>query len=165
MPEGKQKGDRSGGLGGEDTIMRKTGKRNLIIVLAAVLVLTALTLTACGKSEFGMSENTEKKMVIKAENADRKSFFMVGTLTAADGDHIVITPKLSKGSVRVELVGVPEEQSIDKIPEMDGKASFTADVSGTEDVSGMVPAGSYMLRATCLEKATGTIEIEVKPAS
>ena len=124
-----------------------------------------LVLTACGKSEFGVSENTEKKMTITAENADKDAFFMVGSLEVADGEPIAITSNLTKGSVRVEIVGTPEEQSIDQIPDMNAEATLTADLKSTDSVSGTVEAGTYMLKATCLEKATGTVLVEVSPVS
>ncbi len=127
-------------------------------------MLAALLLTACGKSEFGMAENTAKRMTIAADNADKKDFFMVGSLEVEDGEQIVVTSNLKKGSIRVELVGTPAEQSIDQLPEMNGEATLTAELTGTDGVSGTVPAGSYLLRATCLEKASGTVEIEVQPA-
>lgn len=128
------------------------------------LLLAALLLTACGKSKFGMAENTAKRMTIAADNADKKDFFMVGSLEVEDGEQIVVTSNLKKGSIRVELVGTPAEQSIDQLPEMNGEATLTAELTGTDGVSGTVPAGSYLLRATCLEKASGTVEIEVQPA-
>ena len=128
------------------------------------LLLAALLLTACGKSEFGMSENTEKRMTITAENADKEDFFAVGSLEVEDGEQIVVTSNLKKGSIRVELIGTPAEQSIDQVPEVDSEATMTAELTGTDGVSGTVPAGSYLLKATCLEKASGTVVIEVQPA-
>ena len=140
-------------------------KRMTSFTMIIALVLSMLVLTACGKSEFGLSENTEKKMTITAENADKDAFFMVGSLEVADGEQITITSSLTKGSVRVEIVGTPEEQSIDQIPDMNAEATLTADLKGTDSVSGTVEAGTYMLKATCLEKATGTVLVEVTPVS
>ena len=139
-------------------------KRNTIAAVI-VLVLVALMLSGCGKSEFGMSENSEKRMTITAEKAGKDSFFMVGSLEVAEGEQIVITSNLEKGKVRVEIIGAPAEQSIDEVPDMDGEPAMAADVSGTDETSDTVPAGSYMLKATCLEKATGTVQIEVLPAA
>ena len=133
-------------------------------IIVAVLILM-LTLTACGKSEFGVSENTGKQITVTAQNADQDAFFMVGSLDAADGEEIVITSNLTKGTVRVEIVATSEEQSIDKLPDMDGEAIITADLENGDSVSDTVAAGSYLLRTTCLKKATGTIQIEVKPAA
>ena len=140
-------------------------KRMTSFTMIIALVLSMLVLTACGKSEFGLSENTEKKMTITAENADKDAFFMVGSLEVADGEQIAITSNLTKGSVRVEIVGTPEEQSIDQIPDMNAEATLAADLKSTDSVSGTVAAGTYMLKATCLEKATGTVLVEVSPVS
>ena len=138
-------------------------KRKSILLALAMSALLMLALTGCGKSVFGVAENTEKRISITAENADKDAFFMVGSLEVADGERIVITSSLAKGAVRVEIVAAPEDQSMDSFPKMDGDAIITADVSRTDGASGTVPAGSYLLRAVCLEKATGTIQIEVRP--
>ena len=94
------------------------------------LVVLTMVLTACGKSEFGLTENTEKKMTITAERADKDAFFMVGSLEVSDGEQIVITSNLEKGSIRVEIVGVAEEQNIDQLMEsgmMKMESTVTAD--------------------------------------
>ena len=140
-------------------------KRMTSFTMIIALVLSMLVLTACGKSEFGLSENTEKKMTITAENADKGALFMVGSLEVTDGEQIAITSNLTKGSVRVEIIGTPEEQSIDQIPDMNAEATLTADLKSTDSVSGTVAAGTYMLKATCLKKATGTVLVEVSPVS
>ena len=136
--------------------MKKT-----ISCLLAILML--LMLTACGKVEFGPSENTGKQMTITAKNAAKDAFFMAGSLEVAEGERLVITSELAKGSIRVEIVEASEEQSADTLPEMDGEAILTADLDIAGGASGTVPAGRYMVKATCLEKATGTVRIEVKP--
>ena len=135
-----------------------------INLLASVIVLTLLTfmLTSCGKSEFGLTENTAKLMKLTALNADRDASFTVGSLEVADGEQIEITSDLTKGMIRVELIGTPEEQSIDVLPEMDGEPVLTANLKNSDGASGTIPAGTYLLKATCLEKATGTVQIEVK---
>ena len=140
-------------------------KRMTSFTMIIALVLSMLVLTACGKSEFGLSENTEKKMTITAENADKDAFFMVGSLEVADGEQIAITSNLTKGSVRVEIIGMPAEQSIDQIPDLNVEPTITFNLKSTDSVSGTVAAGTYMLKATCLEKATGTVLVEVTPVS
>ena len=102
-------------------------------------------------------------MTITAQNADKDAFFMVGSLDVADGEQIDISANLTKGSVRVEIVRSSDSQGIDGIPEMDGAAIISADLVRTDGASGTVPAGTYLLRAACLEKATGTIQIDVTP--
>ena len=130
----------------------------------AVLTMTILTLTACGKSVFSLTENTGKLMTITAENADQDAFFMAGSLEVGDGEGIVIASDLTKGSVRVELMRASEDQSIDKLPETDGEPTITMNLRSTDGASGTVSAGGYLLKATCLEKATGPVRIEVTAA-
>lgn len=144
--------------------MKKEKLRSAGGILIAVLILM-LTLTACGKSEFGVSENTGKRMTLTAQNAAKGAFLMAGSLDVADGEQLVITSRLTKGSVRVEIVGESEEQSIDKLPDMNSEAVLTANLKSGDSISGTVTAGSYMLRATCLERASGAVQIEVQPAA
>ena len=136
-------------------------KRSILTVILA-LAISVLALTACGKSEFSGNWEGEKKMTITAENASQNDYFMSGTLTVADGEQVVISANLTKGSVRVELIGVPEGQSIDSVPEMDGEPIMKADLKATDGASGTVPAGEYRVKTTCLEKATGTVLVEAK---
>ena len=132
------------------------------VILAGVLSL--LTLTACGTSEFGMTENTEKRMVITAERAAKDDFFLVGSLKVDEGEQITISSDLEKGSVRVEILRWGEEQDADTLPETDGEATLTANLHAADGASGTVEPGNYSLKAVCLEKATGTVTIEVVPA-
>ena len=74
-------------------------KRKSILLALAMSALLMLALTGCGKSVFGVAENTEKRISITAENADKDAFFMVGSLEVADGERIVITSSLAKGAV------------------------------------------------------------------
>ena len=107
-------------------------KRKHILIAITALALSMLVLTACGKSEFGMSENTGKRMVVTAENASKDSFFMVGSLEVDEGEQIAITSNLEKGSVRVEIIGVPAEQSIDELPDLNGEPIITANLHSND---------------------------------
>ena len=109
-------------------------KKRRFLAVGLIFVLAAILMTACGKSEFGVTENTEKKMKIVCENAEKDAFFMVGTLEVEDGEEVSITGDMSKGLVKVEIVGAPEGEHLE-------------------------------VRATCEEKATGTILVEVKKAN
>ena len=124
---------------------------NIIITVLALM----LTLTACGKSEFGVTENSWKHMTLTAQNADKDAFVMVGSLDVADGEPVTWTS--SDRSIATVSNGTITAQST-------GKAIITANLARTEGTSGTVPAGTYLLRATCLEKATGTIQIDVTSA-
>ena len=46
-------------------------KKIRLIMTGTIFILAALLMTACGKSEFGVTENTGKQMKIVAENADK----------------------------------------------------------------------------------------------
>lgn len=131
---------------------------------AALVIVLALALTACGKSVFTLTENTEKRMTITAENARKDAFFAVGTLKVDDGEQIEIASDLSKGEVRVEILAAPEGQSAEKVPDANGAPILTAVLHGTDGAAGTVPAGGYLVKATCLKPADGTITIEVKKA-
>ena len=135
-------------------------------VLAAVLMLlAAMLLTACGKSEFSVTENTGKRITITAVNAARDAFFMTGSLEVADGEQIVISSQLTKGEIRVEIVETPEGQGTDALAQINGMPVLTANVGPAEGASGTVPAGSYLLKATCIEKADGSVLVEAVPAA
>ena len=123
-----------------------------------------MTLAACGKSEFGVTDNSEKRIVITAENAAKDAFFMAGSLCAEEGERIVIASGITRGEIRVEIVPASGEQSDDALPGMNGEAVITANIGSSDGISGTVPADSYYVRATVLEKATGTVTIEVVPA-
>ena len=134
-------------------------------ILTIAIGLALLSLTACGTYEFsGDTEESGKQATITAVNAGKDDFFVGGSLEVADGEEIVMTPSLTKGSIRVELFEAPGEQSAEEIPELNDEANITADLSGTDSASYPAPAGSYLLKASCLEKADGTVQIEVKPA-
>ena len=135
-------------------------------IFAAILagILSLLMLTACGKSQFGLTENTEKRMVITAERAAKDDFFLVGSLKVDEGEQITISSDLEKGSVRVEIFRWGEEQDADTLPETGGEATLTANLHAADGASGTVEPGNYSLKAVCLEMATGTVTIEVVPA-
>ncbi len=136
---------------------RKTARAVLLILL-----LAALLLTSCGRSEFELTENTGRQMTISAKNAQKDSFFMAGALEVGEGEQIVISSGIEKGVVRVEIVEEPEKQG--ELPAFDDEAILTANVSNGTGFAGTVPAGRYLLRAICTEKATGTVQIEVTAA-
>ena len=135
------------------------------IILFTVIVLTLLTLTACGKSEFGgLSDESGKLFTVTAERADQDSFFIGGSLEVEDGEQIVFTSNLTKGTIEIVLIRDPEEQSIDELPDFDGAESYKYEFSSTDSAADLLPSGSYLVNATCLKKASGTVQLEVKPA-
>ena len=142
-------------------------KKHRLLAVSIALSLIVLMLSACGgKSEFGLSENTGESMTITAKNAEEGASFVAGALEAEeDLEHIVISADLDKGSIRVEIFEAAAEQSMDELPDTESTPVLTANLKTTEGCTGGVPAGSNILKATCLEKATGTVHIVVKPPS
>lgn len=137
-------------------------KKRIIIPITLILLATMFVLTSCGKSEFGCTENQEKKMVISAKEADIDSFFLTGTLSVADGEKLVISSDLEKGSVSLGFVSPSGMDDIETIPDVDVDPVMTAEVSGTQTQEYEIRPGDYLLKANVIEKATGTIQIDVK---
>ena len=65
----------------------------------------------------------------------------------------------------MELFAQPEEQSIEEVAVPEGDPILMANLKPGESASAEMQAGDYIVRATCLEKASGTVQIEVKPGS
>lgn len=139
-------------------------KKVLVVALAAIMALSALMLASCGKSEFTMSENTEKSMTIDAKNAAKDDFFQAGSLVVAEGEQITIESGLEKGEIKVEMIREADEQSMDELPDTDAEPALTAKVGKGEKISGEVIPGDYILKATVLGKATGTVHIFTEQA-
>ena len=133
------------------------------VLFAAVLALVLL-LAGCGKSEFGVIQNDPDRIVISAKNADKDAFFVTGTLEVAEGQQIVAAADLEKGAVRVEIYAAPGAvENVSELTEL-GDAILTGNLKADESAAGGMAAGSYLVKAICLEKATGTVEVTVQPA-
>ena len=140
-------------------------KRLLSIVAVTVLAVSMLAMVSCGGSDFSGIVDSDKDMTINAVNAGTGEYFVTGTLVVDEGEQIAIDTALEKGEITVEFIGSAEEESIDELPELDGDATYTAYLSGTNSQAVSFGAGSYMVKVTATERATGTIEISVQPAN
>ena len=136
-------------------------RKSIAIVL--ILALAMLAFTACTTSEFSLEGTEEKKMTVSAKNAEKDSVAAVGGLVVGEGEMVVVTAALTEGSIRVEVLEA-EETDEEEAPDLSGEAIFTANLESTDSSSAEMNAGEYMVRATCLEKATGTVTIEVVQA-
>ena len=139
-------------------------KLRLLTTLAAFL-FAAVLVSGCTTSQFQASTINNKKMTITAVNSSKDSSFSVDALEVEEGEKITITADLKKGSVQVRIVAETEPQSIDTLPDISGDAIITANLTRNDSQSATLPAGTYAVEATCLEKADGKITIEVQPAS
>ena len=139
-------------------------KLRLLTTLAAFL-FAAVLVSGCTTSQFQASTINNKKMTITAVNSSKDSSFSVDALEVEEGEKITITADLKKGSVQVRIVAETEPQSIDTLPDISGDAIITANLTRNDSLSATLPAGTYAVEATCLEKADGKITLEVQPAS
>ena len=140
-------------------------KRFISIVALIVLTVSMIAMTSCGKSEFGGESVDDKHMTINAVKADTGDFFVTGSLEVEEGEQIAIDTKLESGEITVEFISAEGIDNPDEVPNLEGEAIYTAYLSGTNQQAVSFGAGSFMIKPTVTEKATGTIDITVEPAS
>ena len=140
-------------------------KRFISIVALIVLTVSMIAMTSCGKSEFGGESVDDKHMTINAVKADTGDFFVTGSLEVEEGEQIAIDTKLESGEITVEFISAEGIDNPDEVPDLEGEAIYTAYLSGTNQQAVSFGAGSFMIKPTVTEKATGTIDITVGPAS
>ena len=138
-------------------------KKSISFVLTAVLAIAMMMVTSCEKTDFVFTSKSDTLITLETLNSPKDTEAMTGSLTTGEGDQIAVTASLDEGTVRIEVYQMPEEQSADELPELSGEPVMTADLSRTDMQAGGVAPGPYMVKAIVLEKATGTVNIEVKP--
>ena len=135
------------------------------VLIAVIMTLAMLAMCSCAKDTLVMNSASEKNLTVEAKKAASGDFAMTGGLEVADGEQVVMTQNMEKGEIRIELYGTPAEQSIDEIPDMEeGEPVMTLNADGVGTMSGTLPEGSYMVKITVIEKATGTVQIDVTAA-
>ncbi len=123
----------------------------------------AMFMTSCQSSDFAVAVNDDNTASITAENAGDDMSSSAGTLVIADEEEIVITPALEKGVITIEFLDATGFDDPDEVPDVNNlEAVATITVSGSVEDVVAVKAGSYMVRATGDEKATGTVELSVR---
>ena len=100
-------------------------------------------------------------MVVTAETIAPDAMVHFGTLVAEEGENILLSGDLKTGRIKTEVLQIWETQDM---PDISDEPIITADLANTDSFSGTVPAGEYSIRLTCLEKASGSIAIELSPA-
>ena len=127
------------------------------------MILAMITLTACGGT-FSIDCSNEKNVHVEAKNASKDGMAMSGYLAVEEGETITFTANMEQGEIVIELYEMPEDQSMDELPEEptgDPAAMFAA--SGTDSMSVTTVTGNYQIKATVTEKATGTVDIAAAP--
>ena len=131
-------------------------KRKLF-VLSAVLVL-ALALTACGGAKGSMSaEDTEEGGGVKVvcENAGDGTG-VNGYVTIEEGDCLVLSPMLDKGSIQVRAMLMEREATTEDLGTAD-EAALDETVDGKVMSTYELDPGEYMLTFTSKGNPTGTL--------
>lgn len=138
-----------------------------LLSIMAVMVLTAsmLTMVSCGKSELSGEVIDDKSMTVTASKADTGDYFVTGSLEIEEGEQLSIEPNLESGEMTIEFISAEGMDNPDELPELDGEAQYTAFISGTNAQKVSMPSGSYMIKVTVTDKATGSVAINVVGAN
>ncbi|MDO4804862.1 MAG: hypothetical protein Q4A32_08590 [Lachnospiraceae bacterium] len=139
-------------------------KKRLMIVAAALAL--ALTAVGCGgsKKPTMTMDVTETSALITLNKADKNDNVMSGSLIVAEGDNIVITPRLEgTGNVLIKIIQEPDDQTIDTLPNYNKiKPSIEETMAGDEPLTCSIDPGSYMVSATAMSpKVKGSVTINV----
>ncbi len=88
---------------------------------------------------------------------------MTGTLEVDEGEQIIITSEMTKGSIKLDFINTEGNDDIEKLPEIGNEAQLTVEASGSQINTCGIEEGDYMLKAEVTEKATGTVTISIQP--
>ena len=138
--------------------------KRITIFITMILMISMVVLSSCARMEFTCTENTEKAMTISAKEADKKSFFMTGSLVVEDGEKLIIHSNLDKGTIRLEFLCPEGMDDGENLPDVNVDPTVAAEATGKQTQEYEISPGDYLLNATVVEKATGTIKIEIQPA-
>ena len=138
-------------------------KKRLLAVVIMVLMTAMLAMVSCSSSEFGGEVKNEKEMTITAENAEADESLSTGTLEVGENEQITVDSNLEEGAIKIEFISSEGFDDIEEVPDLEGaEAAYTTEVGEVESQAVSFGGGSFIVRATVTEKATGTVEIRVK---
>ena len=140
-------------------------KKLMSVVAVIVLAASMLTLVSCGKSELTGEVIDEKSMTVTASKADTGDYFVTGSLEFEEGEQLSIEPNLESGEMTIEFINGEGMDNPDELPDVSGDAQYTAFISGTNSQTVSMPSGTYMVKVTVTDKATGTVAINVVAAN
>ncbi len=139
-------------------------KKFISILAAAALVMSIFVMTGCTSEEnlFGCSDISEKEMTVEAYNSGEDGAFLTGSLVVDEGEQLTIESDLEEGTVQLDFIVDEGEASADEVPDIDEvepAVTVTVKESGTQTTS--IKPGSYSIKGTSVESATGTITVKV----
>lgn len=140
-------------------------KKLFSIFAVIVLAASMLAMVSCGKSELSGEIIDDKSMAVTASKADTGDYFVTGSLEIEEGEQLSIEPNLESGEMTIEFINGEGMDNPDELPDVSGDAQYTAFISGTNAQTVSMPAGTYMIKVTVTDKATGTVAINVVAAN
>lgn len=133
-------------------------------IIASVMLLSVMACGRNAKSEFTAFQVGEKILLVSAENAEKGVFLTTDPIRIEKGELVDISADLNGGKIRVELIRVPNGEDNGNSPDSDDSETvMKADLHKTDRASGTVEEGTYIVKVTCLEKATGQVQIGAGP--
>ena len=140
-------------------------KKAIAVAAAAVMALSTIV-TGCGsfnKYSIVMDIPDEKTATLEFNNAAVDDFVQSGYISVEEGEGIEVVSDLNdSGKVLIGFIAVPEEQSIDELPDLTN-VKYEMMISGVATQGGTFEPGEYDLKVTVQGKATGTVTLSVKP--
>ena len=140
-------------------------KKTIAVASAAVMALSTIV-TGCGsfnKYSIVMDIPDEKTATLEFNNAAVDDFVQSGYISVEEGEGIEVVSDLNdSGKVLIGFIAVPEEQSIDELPDLTN-VKYEMMISGVATQGGSFEPGEYDLKVTVQGKATGTVTLKVKP--
>ena len=135
---------------------------------AAVIMTLAMVLAGCGnigKPSIVMDIPDEKTAAFEFNNAKKDDFVQAGSIRVEEGEGIEVVSDLNDGGkVLIGFIAVPENQSIDELPDM-STTKYEMMISEKATQGGTFEPGEYDLKVTVLGKSTGSVTLHVKPMS
>lgn len=137
-------------------------KKKTLILSILVLAIALVAMVSCSSSSLAVNSTDEKHTDIIAENAGPDDETLSGTIVVGEDEQVTIDSNLEKGGLQIDFIKSEGEQSEEDTPDMDAEPTYTANVSEVESQAVQFGAGTYMVKVTPTDKATGTVNIVVK---
>ena len=128
-----------------------------ILALAGTLVLV-LALTACGTSSSMSSDYDDETGAVKVVAENAAESYVNGYVTVEEGQCLVVSPNLTKGSFDVQVSLMESEPTAEDLGAAE-EPTLEENVSGKVMSTYDLEPGEYMLGITARDNATGTLLI------
>ena len=141
--------------------------KNIKVIFAAAVAAFVLIMAGCGKveetsSEMSLNMSNEKNAVITLDKSSKDLAATSGTFVVDDGEQLLVEPALTGDSkILISFIASPDE-GIDQLPDVEGDSVLDLEVDGTDSFNCYVDPGSYMLKVTVLNEATGTVTLSAE---